>query len=184
DRSETNPDGKARMGALIARMIPDGSSIIIDNGSTTRAAVQDLIETRRNLIFYTNDLWIASAVSKSAGEVTLLGGKLDSSENATMGMDALNHLKQFHADYALVGVGGLSARAAFTDFSLEAANLRQSMMQQVQTPLILADQSKFNIVGQVVLTAIPAQTALITDTSVPDDIARELRTRRMEIHLA
>lgn len=171
DRSLTNPEGKARIGDCVAGMIPDGSSVIIDNGSTTLAAARALAAQRRDLTVYTNDLTIASVLSPAVSEITLLGGRLDFSENATLGLDTLDHLGRYHAEFALIGVGGLSARGGFTDFSLEAANLRHLMMQRAQNPLILADCSKFGVVGQVAMKPLLRPVTLVVDATVPTDIS-------------
>lgn len=174
DRSLTNPEGKAQIGACVADQIPDGASVIIDSGSTTLAAARALAEVRNNLIIYTNDLTIASVMSAAASEVTLLGGRLDFTENATLGLDTLDHLSRYHAEFALVGVGGLSARCGFTDFSLEAANLRHLMIQRAQNPLILADSSKFDVIGQIAMKPFSRPATLIVDTPLPPDISEAL----------
>lgn len=184
DRSQTNPDGKARIGAHVADLIPDGASIIIDNGSTTLAAARALAERRRDLVIYTNDLGIASLLAPCAAEVTILGGRLDLPENATMGLDTLENLARYHAEFSLVGVGGLSARTLLTDFSLEAANLRHLMMQRAQRPLVLADSSKFGVVGQVAMKPLPDGAVVITDMAPPKDIADALQASSIGLDVA
>ena len=181
DRTQTNRVGKERIGAYVASAIPDGASVIIDNGSTTLAAAQALAATRRELTIYTNDLTIASVLTPAAAEITLLGGRLDFSENATMGLDTLEHLSRYNAEYALVGVGGISARALLTYFSLEGANLRHMMMERAQHPFLLADSSKFGVVGQIAMKALPFDVTLVVDGELPKDISEALETQPMDI---
>lgn len=180
DRSLSNPEGKRQIGECIAQMIPDGASIIIDNGSTTLAAAQALARLRVDLTIYTNDLLIASVMSPNA-EVTLLGGRLNPLENATMGLDTLDHLSRFYAEYALIGNGGVSARALLTDFTLEAANLRHLMMRRAQRPLILADHSKFGVVGQVAMKPVPSSAALVVDRPLPKELAEALAREDLDV---
>ncbi|WP_425079146.1 DeoR/GlpR family DNA-binding transcription regulator [Ruegeria denitrificans] len=181
DRAQTNPQGKERIGAYVASVIPDGASVIIDSGSTTVAAAQALAAVRQNLTIYTNDLTIASVLASAAAEVTLLGGRLDFSVNATLGLDTLDHLSRYNAEYALIGVGGVSSRALFTDFSLEGANLRHMMMQRAQRPLILADGSKFDVVGPIVMKPLPVKATLVVDEELPDSIAGALQSQPVDI---
>ncbi|MDA5095366.1 DeoR/GlpR family DNA-binding transcription regulator [Aliiroseovarius sp. KMU-50] len=183
DRSQSNPSGKEQIGLRVVQMIPDGSSIIIDNGSTARAAARELARVRRDLVIYTNDLSIAAVMAPCA-EVTLLGGRFDSSENATMGLDTLDHLSRFHVEFALIGTGGISARTMFTDFSLEAANLRHLMMQRAQRPFILADHSKFGVVGQVAMKPLPSSAALVVDQLPKAELADALAHQEIEVVLA
>lgn len=181
DRSETNRAGKGRIGTYVASEIPDGASVIIDSGSTTLAAAQALAAARRDLIIYTNDLTIASVLIPAATEVTLLGGRLNFLENATMGLDTLDHLSRYNAEYALIGVGGISARALFTDFSLEGANLRHMMMERSQRPFILADSSKFEVMGQVAMKPFPVNVTLVVDSEPTKGISEALEGQPVEI---
>ncbi|NVO56633.1 DeoR/GlpR transcriptional regulator [Rhodobacteraceae bacterium B1Z28] len=181
DRTQTNREGKERIGAYVASTIPDGASVIIDNGSTTLAAAHALAAARRDLVIYTNDLTIASILEPAAATVTLLGGRLDFSENATMGLDTLDHLSRYNAEYALIGVGGISARALFTYFSLEGANLRNMMIERSQRPFLLADSSKFNVVGQVAMKPLSMDVTLVVDSELPKGISETLRNQPVKV---
>lgn len=181
DRTQTNREGKERIGSYVASIVPDGASVIIDSGSTTLAAAQALATNHQYLTIYTNDLTIASVLSPAASEVTLLGGRLDFSENATMGPDTLDHLSQYNAEYALIGVGGISARTLFTDFSLEGASLRHMMIERSQRPLLLADSSKFDVIGKVAMKPLPLDVSLVVDSELPKDIFEALSSEPVEI---
>ncbi len=181
DRTQTNREGKERIGNYVASIIPDGASVIIDSGSTTLAAAQDLATSRQYLTIYTNDLTIASVLAPAAEEVTLLGGRLDFSENATMGLDTLDHLSRYNAEYALIGVGGISARTLFTDFSLEGAKLRHMMIERSQRPFLLADSSKFNVVGQVAMKPFSMDVTLVVDGDLPKDISEVIRDQPVDV---
>ncbi|MEH6833039.1 MULTISPECIES: DeoR/GlpR family DNA-binding transcription regulator [Falsihalocynthiibacter] len=169
-RVATNPLGKAKIAKHILGKIPDGASIIVDNGSTTFAVARLLREFRTDLIVHTNDLRIAELLGPVSREITVLGGRLDVAENATFGLDAMEQLARYRAEFALISTGGLVARALFTDFSRDAADLRHLMLQQAEQPFILADSSKFDVVGHVVMRPLPARTVVVVDTEPPVEI--------------
>ncbi len=183
-RATTNREGKARIAAHVAARIGDGSSLFIDNGSTTLAVAMALSRLRSDLIVYTNDLKIAESIAPAAREIMILGGRLDVTEAATFGFVTLEHLSHYRAEYALIGGGGVSARALFTDFSREAAEMRLRMMQQAEEALILADSSKFGEVGQVVLGPLPKGVRMVTELAPPDDIAAALTAASVGIEVA
>ena len=183
-RAATNREGKARIAALVAARIDDGASLFIDNGSTTLAVAVALARLKHDLIIYTNDLKIAEVIAPASREVTVLGGRLDVDETATFGIATLEHLGHYRAEYALIGAGGISARALFTDFSREAVEMRLRMMRQAEEALILADQSKFGEVGQVVLGPLPKGVRMVSDLAPPDDIAAALSAASVEVDLA
>lgn len=180
DRVHRNSEGKAKIASRVSSMIPEGSSIIIDNGSTTLEVARDLARQRRELRVVTNDLKIAELIAPACFDVVLLGGRMDPAELATFGLEVFENLARYRAEFAIVSAGGLSARAGFTDFSREAADLRARMMRQAETALILADSSKFGVVGQVVMPPPPPGTVLISDTSPPPDILGKLDALQVE----
>src|SRR4051812_17481055 len=67
-RIEVNAPGKRRIALAAARLVDDGTSLIIDCGSTTQALARALLE-HRQLTVYTNDLNVARLLSRRNGNV-------------------------------------------------------------------------------------------------------------------
>ncbi|WP_350335362.1 DeoR/GlpR family DNA-binding transcription regulator [Coralliovum pocilloporae] len=149
DRTETNPEGKAAIAGLVMDRIPDGASVIIDSGSTTLASAKRLAAERKDLMIYTNDLRVAWAIGRAAREVVVLGGRLDPEDHAIYGIEAIEHLSRYRAEFALIGIGGLSESCLATDFSRETSALREQMMRQAEHAFVLADSSKFGGVSRI-----------------------------------
>ncbi len=174
DRVLTNPVGKSLIADLVVERIQDGASVIIDSGSTTLVAAQKLANARKDLTVYTNDLQVALAIGSSVRELIVLGGRLDPRDNTVFGLEAIEHLKHYHAEYALVGIGGLSEKYLFTDFSRETAALRQLMMVQAETAFVLSDSSKFGAVSRVGMSLSP-NSVVLTDRVPNAEIETALR---------
>lgn len=183
-RAATNQKGKRRIGNHVLDKIPNGASLIIDSGSTTRAFAHLLRESRNDLVVCTNDLAIAALLAPVSSEVTVLGGRLDAHENATFGPAAIEHLARIRAQFALIGAGGLSANAMFTDFSREAADLRHLMLKHAECGFVLVDSSKFSVVGQVVMPALPMGSIAVMDKEPPAEIAAALRDNLVDFEIA
>ncbi|WP_428672175.1 DeoR/GlpR family DNA-binding transcription regulator [Roseibium sp.] len=181
DRVLRNAAGKSRIAALVAAMIPDNASLIIDNGSSTLEVARALSRRHQGLYVYTNDLKLAELIGPACREVVVLGGRLDLAESATFGVEVIENLSRYRAEFALISAGGLSARAGFTDFSREAADLRARMLEQAETPMILADHSKFGVIGQVVMPEPPVGTILVTDEHPDGDILRALKNTELQV---
>ena len=175
-RASTNPKGKAKIAGIIAEIIPNGASIIIDNGSTTQAIALALASRHKNLTVYTNDLKIAEHLIPAAREIILLGGRIDPDELATHGLETIENLSKYRAEYALVSAGGLNAADMFTDFTHEAATLRAGMLSCAKHPILAADQSKFGAIGQVKLKFRTQGVKVITDVKPPAAITKALKT--------
>jgi DeoR family transcriptional regulator, glycerol-3-phosphate regulon repressor len=183
-RVATNQKGKTKIGKYLLDKIPDGASIIIDNGSTTFAVARLLREFRENLTVYTNDLTIAALLGPVSREVTVLGGRLDVMENATFGLETMEHLGRYRAEFSLIGAGGLSAHALFTDFSRDAADLRHLMLEHAERPFVLADRSKFSVVGQVVMRPFSDRVIAVMDKEPPSEIMAALEDHAVGFEIA
>jgi DeoR family transcriptional regulator, glycerol-3-phosphate regulon repressor len=181
DRVQTNAKGKAKIAAHIAKQIPDGASLIIDNGSTTLEVARALVGRCKGLRVCTNDLKLAEVIGPACNEIVVLGGRLNQAELATFGLEVVENLSRYRAEFALISAGGISARAGLTDFTREAADLRAQMLAQAETPMILADHSKFGVIGQVVMQACSPGTVLVSDEQPSDEIVSALENTRVEI---
>ena len=181
-RSDTNPEGKVAIADYIVSQIPDGASVIIDSGSTTQACARALAKYRKDLLVYTNDLDVARILAPTSRELVILGGRLAVGELASQGLDTINALMRYRAEFALVGVGGLSAHAGFTDFTSEAATLRETMLDHARIPFLLVDHTKFGMVGQVCLSTIPPSITIVVDKGIPAEIADTLSVENENIH--
>lgn len=183
-RVATNQKGKARIASHILQKVPDGASIIIDSGSTTFAVARLLLEFRTDLAICTNDLNIAALLGPVSREITVLGGRLDIQENATFGLEAMEHLARYRAEFSFIGTGGLSANALFTDFSRDAADLRHLMLEQAERPFVLADSSKFSIVGQAVMRPFSTRVIAVMDENPPSEISAALAKHAVDVEIA
>lgn len=182
DRLRTNPEGKAAISQMVVTRIPDNASVIIDSGSTTLVAAERLAATRQGLTVYTNDLKIALTMGPVASEVILLGGRLDSRENAVFGLEAIEHLSRYRADFSLIGCAGFTAKGLLTDFSRETSALRECMMERAEQALVLADSSKFQSVGAYTMALAP-NVSILCDKPPGDELTKALADAAIPLKL-
>ncbi|NKB54682.1 MAG: DeoR family transcriptional regulator [Rhizobiaceae bacterium] len=180
ERENLNYAGKLKIAEIVADVIPDKASVIIDSGSTTQIAARALAK-KSDLTIYTNDLAVAVSLVSSAREVHVLGGKLGRSEHATTGLDTLEMLSNYRADYSLIGVGGLSADHGFTDFNRVGAKMRDEMISLSTNPLFLADHEKFNKIAPVKLMNANGARFLVTDRSPDSAVSSHLVELSLEV---
>lgn len=171
-RSKLNIQGKSLIAQYLASQIPNGASLFLDNGSSVLALAQALSQ-HNNLMVYTNDLKVAEVIAPATAELVIIGGRVDVTEMAVQGIEALESVARYRADFAIVSAGGISPSAFLTDFSREASSMRHLMLSQSQQPIILADSEKFGVVGHVVFGAPPKLTRIVTDIA-PDDAIKQL----------
>ncbi|MGJ8628968.1 MAG: DeoR/GlpR family DNA-binding transcription regulator [Sulfitobacter sp.] len=175
-RSKLNIQGKSLIAQYLAAQIPNGASLFLDNGSSVLALAKALTH-HSGLIVYTNDLKVAEIIAPATAELVIIGGRVDVTEMAVQGIEALENVARYRADFAIVSAGGLSPSAFLTDFNREAARMRHMMLSQAQHPIILADSEKFGVVGHVVFETPPASTRIVTDVTPDDAIQRAISQR-------
>jgi DeoR family transcriptional regulator, glycerol-3-phosphate regulon repressor len=183
-REAANANAKRLIGERAAAFVPDGASVIIDSGSTTHAVARALTD-RHRLTVYTNDWRIALLLGRrNENRVTLLGGELSDHEEATFGLDTVQQLDQYHADYAFVGAGGITADGWLTDYSRMVAEVRSRMLTATGCAIVVADQSKFGRVTPVRINGFERVRYVITEVAPDKSVVRAIAARGPELIVA
>ena len=136
-------EAKQLISARVATLIKDGDSIMLDTGSTT-AYVALALSGHQNLSVVTNCTEIARTLAREASNrVHLCGGALRSDDCATFGSSAIDFVRQFHVNYAILSIGGVTADGKFMDYHLEEAEFSRAVIAQAKKTIVAADHSKF-----------------------------------------
>ncbi len=182
-RSRENVDGKAAVGRAAAALVADGMVVLLDSGTTTLAVAQAL-RTKQNLTVCTNSLPIAQLLCRVPGtRVHMLGGEIDPTDEAAVGVDVIEALGRFRVDVAFVGAGGLSDDGDVTDYTRTGAEIRGRMIKAAARAYLVLDREKF---GRLTSIRIPGSEAatIIADVAPPEPLAEGLASRGLEIIVA
>ncbi|HEX8665716.1 MAG TPA: DeoR/GlpR family DNA-binding transcription regulator [Beijerinckiaceae bacterium] len=183
-RSQENAEGKAAIGRAAAALVEDGMVVLLDSGTTALEVARALAD-KRNLTVCTNALANAQLLCRVAGaRVHMLGGEIDATEEATVGVDAIAALDRFRIDVAFVGVGGLSHGGDVTDYTLAAAEQRSRMILAASRAYILVDHTKFGRLTPIRIAEAERATALIVDRDPPAMMAESLERRGVQAIVA
>ena len=181
ERGAVNAAGKRAIAMTAAALVPDGASLILDSGTTTRKLAEALTE-KRELTVYTNDLEIVRLLGRRKGNrVLVLGGELQAHEDSISGIDAADMLGRYVADFAFVGAGGFAADGCLTDYSRDAAMMRSTMFKAGRAAALLADHTKFVRVTPVKVPGFERARWIVVDQSPPPALASVWRGFGVEI---
>lgn len=182
-RAGVNAEGKRAIGVRAAELVPDGASMILDYGTTTRAVAQAL-HAHQNLVVYTNDIAIALMLGRRNGNrVVVLGGELLDHQDATSGWDTIEQLARYHTDFAFIGIGGMSAEG-ISEYSRGAAEVRARMLQCARLPCVVADHTKFGTHAGVRISYFERARWLISDMAPEPPLGDALRGMGPELVIA
>ena len=160
---------KQMIGQLAASLIKDNTVIIIDIGSTLLELVRNIPENH-NITVITNWIPVAVELSKKRGlfNLVLVGGKVSTDELSIVGDYPKEMLKDFNADIAFLGVGGISDKFGITDFNMDEVQVKKQMIKNSREVIVLADHSKFGRVAPMKIADIKLIDKIITDDGLKE----------------
>ena len=179
---------KRDIGRAAARLVTDGTSVLLDVGTTTTCVARELArrEDLLDVTVLTNGMNIALELEKAVGRISvvLLGGTLRPRQHSLVEPLATVLLEQIHADLALIGCNGVDAVAGITNVNLPEAVVKRRMIASARTVVVVADGSK---IGRVELSRVAdvsdIDLLLTTSDADPDAVAR-LRRSGLEVRWA
>ncbi|MCC6494730.1 MAG: DeoR/GlpR transcriptional regulator [Propionibacteriaceae bacterium] len=183
-RIDAQAAAKDAIARAAAALIDEGQSVII-NGGTTTLALAKYLATKRGITVVTNNLPLPQELySRGVREIYVLGGSYRLRSQVTIGPVALSDgtgkPRSIHADWAIIGVGGVSDEGTVWTSSLPEAGMMRAMMDCASQTLLLADSSKFGKREFAEVADLSAATTLITEQRPSEslyDFAAEVGAR-------
>jgi DeoR family transcriptional regulator, glycerol-3-phosphate regulon repressor len=135
---------KREIGKAAAGLIPSNSSLFINIGTTTEEVAHALKE-HSGLLVITNNLHVATMLYPLAGiDVIVAGGAVRRSDGGVVGSLAVELIKQFKVDFAIIGVSAIDADGTLLDFDLNEIQVAQAIIANARTVVLVSDSSKFD----------------------------------------
>lgn len=160
-------DGKRRIAACAARLIPDGSSLFINIGTTTEEVARALVG-RRELLVVTNNMHVASILLPEPGvEVIVAGGPVRRADGGIVGEATVDFIAQFKLDFAVIGASALDADGALLDFDYGEVRVARAILGNARRAMLVADVSKFDRSAPVRIGHVSQLFAVVTDRPPP-----------------
>ena len=167
-------EAKKLISARVATIIRDGDSIMLDTGTTTAYVARALSE-HRNLSVVTNCTEIARTLAREASNrIHLCGGALRADDWATFGTAAIDFVRQFHVNYAILSIGGVTAGGGFMDFHFEEAEFSRAVIAQAEKTIVVADHSKFGNPNFIKVCGFDEVEMVVVERAPPEPILGNL----------
>lgn len=168
---------KARIGRAVAELIPEGSSVILDIGTTVFYVARELRQ-RSGLFLATNSLAAAYELVGSANRVLVLGGMIYGGEQepSLVGQPTIELIRRLRVDTLVLGAGGVSLNRELLYFSFEEVEVRRAMLEVAKTVVLVVDRSKFDHNDlPVALPMLSRVDVVVTDAPPPAPFERHLQ---------
>ncbi len=167
---------KRTIGTAAAALIPNSSSLFINIGTTTEE-VASALKDHSDLLVITNNLHVAAMLYPHPRiDVVVAGGAVRRSDGGVIGTHAIDLIKQFRVDHAVIGVSAIDPDGTLLDFDLEEVRVAQAIIANARAVLLVADSSKFARSAPARIGYLREIDVLITDR-LPSEEWRSLCAR-------
>jgi DeoR family glycerol-3-phosphate regulon repressor len=168
----------------VAAQVADGMTLLIDSGSTTTYVAEALLQ-RSGLTVVTNSIEIARALlGRSDCAVHLTGGALRADIGAAVGHEAIELIREFRADLAILSIGAVDPKDGYMDFDIDEARIARTMIDRADRVIVAADAWKFTAKARVRVCDFDPVALLVTDEPPPPPLDERLAAAGTEIVLA
>lgn len=175
-------DEKERIAALVAGLVEDGQTIILDGGSTVATVARYL--AGRTLQVVTNSLAIADVFADARQiELTLTGGYLYPRTRVTVGPLCEHTLSTVRADTLIMGIGGVT-EAGFSNNNTLVVGPERKMIEVSERVIIVADHSKFGRSAMIPVAPLEVADVVVSDSGLDAGYQEMLRGHKVEVMLA
>jgi DeoR family glycerol-3-phosphate regulon repressor len=162
-RNEIMRDEKDLIGAAVAEEIPNHSNVILNGGTTTLAVARHLVH-HIGLNVVVDSVNLANELRNCIGvQVIVPSGAVRQADGAILGVSAVDFIRKFRADVAVVGAAALGADGALVDYDLEESAVSEAIISSGRNVVLAADSSKFGKMAPVSFGSISQVDTLVTD---------------------
>ncbi|WP_294770438.1 DeoR/GlpR family DNA-binding transcription regulator [uncultured Rhodoferax sp.] len=183
-RESLNVEGKARIARAVAAAVPNDCSLILNIGTTTEAIARALLH-HTGLRVITNNLNVASILSTNPQcEVIVVGGVVRGRDQGIVGEAAVDFIRQFKVDLALIGISGIEADGTLRDYDYREVKVAQTIISHAREVWLAADISKFNRPAMVEVATLSQIDRLFTDAPPPEPFAALLAEAQVRLAVA
>ena len=162
-RRQVAADAKAGIAAAVARIVPNGASLFINIGTTTEAMARALVDHRDLLVVTNNFNVVDILVDQPSIEVIAAGGRVRRGDRAIVGALAMDFVRAFKVDIALIGASAVDPDGTLLDFDVDEVRVAQTIIAQARSVILGVDRTKFGRAAPVRIAGLDAIDHFVTD---------------------
>ena len=130
------------------------------------------LQDHQGLLVITNNLNVATLLYPHPRiEVIVAGGPVRRADGAVIGKAAVDFIRQFKVDHAVVGVSAIDRDGALLDFDYREVQVARAIIDNARQTILVADRMKFERSAPVRIGHLSDIDVFITDRLPDADIA-------------
>jgi DeoR family transcriptional regulator, glycerol-3-phosphate regulon repressor len=174
---------KQLIGRKAAALIPNNCSLFINIGTTTEEVARALVH-HEGLLVITNNIHVATILSPVPKiEVIVVGGMVRKADGGIVGESAVDTIKQFKVDHAVMGVSAIDEDGALLDFDYREVRAAQAIIGNSRHVILVADNMKFMRSAPVRIGHMSDINVFVTDRLPPETVVELCAHKGVTIEL-
>jgi DeoR family transcriptional regulator, glycerol-3-phosphate regulon repressor len=175
---------KRRIGLKAASLIPDHASVILNIGTTTEQ-VAIALRAHTGLMVVTNNINAANILREvPTAEVVIAGGLVRHSDGGVVGEAAVDFIRQFRVDYAVIGTSAIDLDGTLLDFDFREVKVAQAIIETARETILVADAMKHSRRAPVRIGHLAQIDVFVTDQPPPQEIQNVCAESEVRIEIA
>ena len=184
NRRNIASEAKRAIGERTARLIPNNCSVFINIGTTTEEVARAL-HNHHGLMVITNNLNVALLLRGYPNtEVIVAGGVLRHADGGIVGEAAVDFIRQFKVDFAVLGVSAIDPDGSLLDYDFREVSVSRAIMSTSRRSMLVADAMKFSRSAPVRIGHLADMDYLVTDEPLDEGIERICADSGVSVELA
>ncbi|MFO1147208.1 MAG: DeoR/GlpR family DNA-binding transcription regulator [Alsobacter sp.] len=172
---------KRSIGRAAAALIPNNASLFINIGTTTEEVARALHD-HEGLLVITNNLHVATLLYPHPKiEVIVAGGPVRRSDGGVVGSAAVDLIRQFKVDYAVIGASAIDADGVLLDFDYREVRVSQAIIENARKVVLVADRVKLTRTAPVRIGHLRDVNVFVTDRLPSEPLADLCRREGIDI---
>lgn len=180
ERMAVGSDRKAALARTAARLVPAGSTVFLDAGSTNLALARAL-QNDSNLTVATNAPAIAAALLERGIATIQLGGLIDPHVGGAIGAKAMRDAEAFRPDILVLGVCGIDPEAGITAYTFEDAEFKRFLASRSKTVLVTFTNDKLSLAAPYSVVPLARVTRAVLEADADESEAAALAAAGIDI---
>lgn len=177
-------EGKRLIGIKAASLIPDNASLIINIGTTTEQVAYAL-RGHAGLMVVTNNINAANILREvESAEVVIAGGLVRHADGGVVGEAAVDFIRQFRVDYAIIGASAIDGDGTLLDFDFREVKVAQAIIEAARETILVADAMKLARRAPVRIGHMEQIDVFVTDEHPPAELAAACEAAGVRVEVA
>jgi len=144
ERRLFNRAEKERIGRIVASLIPNDCSVILNIGTTTEQVARALAD-HQDLMVISNNINVIQILRNSKlRDLVIVGGGVRQSDGAIVGDQAVEFISKYKVDFAVIGASSIDTDGSILDFDSREVAVARTILKNARTRILVADKAKFN----------------------------------------